>query len=89
MRCFFVRVGSRPLLFDDRMPLVFGVINGHLQTRIPFLDRQRYLRSSFICSMPGFQLTIDRNMKLLYEGRLDAFWRCRCRLIDGNCDPSP
>jgi hypothetical protein len=78
-------VGAGLWLFYGRMPLLFGVINGHLQLRMLFFDRQRCLLGCFVCFVSGLQLPINRNMKLFNERRSGAFSRRNyCLIIDGN-----
>jgi len=70
--------------FNERMLLLFGVVHGHMKLWMLLFDCQRRLLSRFVRCVSRLKLPIDRNMKLLDEGRLAGFSYRGCCSIGGN-----
>jgi hypothetical protein len=72
-KLIFVGGGRQLWLLNDRMPLIFGVVYGHMKLWMPLLDCQSRLLRRFVRVVSGFQLPIDCNMKRFDERRLAGF----------------
>ncbi|MDR3488489.1 MAG: hypothetical protein P4M05_26755 [Bradyrhizobium sp.] len=60
-------------LFNERMPLSFGIKYGHMKLWIPLFDFERRLLRRVVRLVPGLQLPIDGNVKWFGKRRLAEF----------------
>jgi hypothetical protein len=78
-------------LLNDCMPVLFGIVHGHVKLWMLLFDCQSSLFSRSIRFVPRLQLPVDRNIKWLDEGRFAGLSYRGCRCIGSNrllCFPS-